>query len=414
MEQSLKHLRYPLALLAVLVMSACGKAPEQAAAMPASKVSVAKVLEQPVNEWDEFTGRLEAPETVQIRPRVSGQIDQVAFTEGALVKKGDLLFQIDPRPFQAEVRRLEARLQQTKAAASRSDNEAQRGERLRQSNAISAELADSRTTAAQEARAAVAGIQAQLDLARLNLSFTRVTSPISGRVSRAAITAGNLVTADVTELTSVVSTDKVYAYFDADERVYLKYTELARQGRRGATTPVYLGLSNEDGNPHLGQMNFVDNQVNPATGTIRGRAVFDNSDGRFTPGLYARLKLVGSGTYSAVLITDEAVGTDLGKKFVLVMDADNKSAYRAVELGPKIEGLRIVRSGLSKDDTIIVKGLQRVRPGSPVAPETIPMASQATLAALAQQRQALEASNLQQVAPDKAAPKLASVAIPRG
>ncbi|MBN0978500.1 efflux RND transporter periplasmic adaptor subunit [Pseudomonas hygromyciniae] len=414
MEQTLKHLRYPLALLAVLVMSACGKAPEQAAAMPASKVSVAKVLEQPVNEWDEFTGRLEAPETVQIRPRVSGQIDQVAFTEGALVKKGDLLFQIDPRPFQAEVRRLEAQLQQTRAAASRSDNEAQRGERLRQSNAISAELADSRTTAAQEARAAVAGIQAQLDLARLNLSFTRVTSPISGRVSRAAITAGNLVTADVTELTSVVSTDKVYAYFDADERVYLKYTELARQGRRGATTPVYLGLSNEEGNPHLGQMNFVDNQVNPATGTIRGRAVFDNSDGRFTPGLYARLKLVGSGTYSAVLITDEAVGTDLGKKFVLVMDGDNKSAYRAVELGPKIEGLRIVRSGLSKDDTIIVKGLQRVRPGSPVAPETIPMASQATLAALAQQRQALEASNLEQVAPDKAAPKLASVATPRG
>ncbi|WP_458722626.1 multidrug efflux RND transporter periplasmic adaptor subunit MexE [Pseudomonas brenneri] len=415
MEQSLKHLRYPLALLAVLVMSACGKAPEQAAAMPASKVSVAKVLEQPVNEWDEFTGRLEAPETVQIRPRVSGQIDQIAFTEGALVKKGDLLFQIDPRPFQAEVRRLEAQLQQTRAAASRSDNEAQRGERLRQSNAISAELADSRTTAAQEARAAVAGIQAQLDLAKLNLSFTRVISPISGRVSRAAITAGNLVTADVTELTSVVSTDKVYAYFDADERVYLKYTELARQGRRGATTPVYLGLSNEDGNPHLGQMNFVDNQVNPATGTIRGRAVFDNTDGRFTPGLYARLKLVGSGTYSAVLITDEAVGTDLGKKFVLVMDGDNKSAYRAVELGPKIEGLRIVRSGLTKDDTIIVKGLQRVRPGSPVAPETIPMASQATLAALAQQRQALEASNLEQVTPDnKAAPKLASVATPRG
>jgi len=414
MEQSLKHLRYPLAILAVMVMSACGKTPEQAAAMPPSHVSVAKVLEQPVNEWDEFTGRLEAPETVQIRPRVSGQIDQVAFTEGALVKKGDLLFQIDPRPFQAEVRRLEAQVAQTKAAATRSDNEAQRGERLRQSNAISAELADSRTTAAQEARAAVAGIQAQLDLAKLNLSFTRVTSPISGRVSRAEITAGNLVTADVTALTSVVSTDKVYAYFDADERVYLKYTELAREGRRGATTPVYLGLSNETGNPHLGQMNFVDNQVNPATGTIRGRAVFDNSKGEFTPGLYARLKLVGSGTYSAVLINDEAVGTDLGKKFVLVMDADNKSSYRAVELGPKIEGLRIVRSGLTKDDTIIVKGLQRVRPGSPVAPETIPMASKETLAALAQQRQALEASNLEQVAPDQAAPKVASVATPRG
>ncbi|TVT84396.1 multidrug efflux RND transporter periplasmic adaptor subunit MexE [Pseudomonas sp. H3(2019)] len=417
MEQSFKHLRFPLAVLALLVMSACGKTPGTAAAMPAAKVSVAKVLEQPVNEWDDFTGRLEAPETVEIRPRVSGQIDEVAFTEGALVKKGDLLFQIDPRPFQAEVRRLEALVAQGRANATRSENEAQRGERLRTSNAISAELADSRSSAAQEARAAVGALQAQLDLAKLNLSFTRVTAPISGRVSRAEITAGNLVTADVTALTSVVSTDKIYAYFDADERVYLKYTQLARQGQRGQTTPVYLGLSNEEGNPHLGQMNFVDNQVNPKTGTIRGRAVFDNSKGEYTPGLYARLKLVGSGTYSAVLINDEAVGTDLGKKFVLVMDADNKSAYRAVELGPKIEGLRIVRSGLSKDDTIIVKGLQRVRPGSPVTPEVIPMASQETLAALAQQRQALEASNLPQVAPAKVAPGTAvklAAATPRG
>ncbi len=324
MEQSLKHLRFPLAMLAILVMSACGKTPETAATQPAAKVSVAKVIEQPVNEWDEFTGRLEAPETVEIRPRVSGQIDEVAFTEGALVKKGDLLFQIDPRPFQAEVRRLEALVAQSRANATRSENEAGRGERLRASNAISAELADSRTSAAQEARAAVGALQAQLDLAKLNLSFTRVTAPISGRVSRAEITAGNLVTADTTPLTSVVSTDRVYAYFDADERVFLKYTQLARNGQRGATTPVYMGLSNEDGNPHLGQMNFVDNQVNPKTGTIRGRAVFDNRDGTYTPGLYARLKLVGSGTYNAMLINDEAVGTDLGKKFVLVMDADNK------------------------------------------------------------------------------------------
>lgn len=277
MDQSVKLLRFPLAVLAVLVMSACGKAPETASAPPAAKVSVAKVLEQPVNEWDEFTGRLEAPETVEIRPRVSGQIDQVAFTEGALVKKGDLLFQIDPRPFQAEVRRLEAQLQQARATATRSANEAQRGQRLLTSNAISAELADTRTSAAQEARAGVDAIQAQLDVAKLNLSFTRVVAPISGRVSRAQITAGNLVTADVTPLTSLVSTDKVYAYFDADERVYLKYTQLARQGQRGQTTPVYLGLSNEEGHPHLGQMNFVDNQVNPKTGTIRGRAVFDLS-----------------------------------------------------------------------------------------------------------------------------------------
>jgi len=413
MAQSFNHLRYPLAALALIVISACGRSPEATVAPAAAKVSVAKVLEQPVNEWDEFTGRLEAPETVEIRPRVSGQIDQVTFTEGALVKKGDLLFQIDPRPFQAEVRRLEAQLQQARATSTRSGNEAQRGQRLLTSNAISAELADSRSSAAQEAKAGVDAIQAQLDLAKLNLSFTRVTSPISGRVSRAEITAGNIVTADVSPLTSVVSTDKVYAYFDADERVYLKYTELARNGKRGQTTPVFLGLSNEEGNTHQGQMNFVDNQVNPKTGTIRGRAVFDNADGRFTPGLYARLKLVGSGTYSAVLINDEAVGTDLGKKFVLVMGADNKPAYRAVELGPKLEGLRIVRNGLSKDDTIVVKGLQRVRPGQPVDPEVTPMASAETLAALVKQRQALEASNLPPV-DSKVAAKLASNATPRG
>ncbi|EKT4539912.1 efflux RND transporter periplasmic adaptor subunit [Pseudomonas sp. DCB_CB] len=413
MEQSLKPLRFPLAALAVVVISACGRTPDAVQAPAAPKVSVAKVIEQPITEWDEFTGRLEAPETVEVRPRVSGQIDQVAFTEGAQVKKGDLLFQIDPRPFQAEVRRLEAQLQQAKATAIRSANEARRGERLRDSNAISAELAESRSSAAAEARAGVDAIQAQLDLARLNLSFTRVTAPISGRVSRAEFTAGNIVTADVTTLTSVVSTDKVYAYFDADERVYLKYTQLAREGQRSQSTPVYLGLTNESGNPHLGQMNFVDNQVNPRTGTIRGRAVFDNSNGQFTPGLYARLKLVGSAQYDAMLINDEAVGTDLGKKFVLVMDKDNKATYRAVELGPKLEGLRIVRSGLGKDDRIVVKGLQRVRPGSPVTPEETQMASEQTLAALAQQRQALEASNpAPKVAGNNV--KVASAQAPRG
>ncbi|MFP3924366.1 multidrug efflux RND transporter periplasmic adaptor subunit MexE [Pseudomonas sp. W5-36] len=413
MLQSLTPLRYPLAALTLVVISACGRTPEATVAPAAAKVNVAKVIEQPVNEWDEVTARLESPETVQVRPRVSGQIDSVAFTDGALVKKGDLLFQIDPRPFEAEVHRLEAQLQQSKAAAQRSTNEAQRGERLRTNNAISAELADSRTTTAQESKAAVAAIQAQLDLARLNLSFTRVTAPITGRVSRAEITAGNIVTADQTILTSLVSTDKVYAYFDADERVFLKYNQLARDGKRGATTPVYMGLSNEAENPHLGQMNFVDNQVNPRTGTIRGRAVFDNSKGEYTPGLYARLKLVGSGTYSAMLIKDEAVGTDLGKKFVLVVDKDNKAIYRSVDLGPKLEGLRIVRSGLSKDDRIVVTGLQRVRPGSPVDPQDTPMASAETLTALQQQRQALEASNAPKAQP-KLDAKVAASATPRG
>ncbi|MGE8153189.1 multidrug efflux RND transporter periplasmic adaptor subunit MexE [Pseudomonas vancouverensis] len=419
MEQSLKPLRYPLAALSLAVITACGHAPDVAQAPAAPHVTVAKVLEQPITEWDEVTARLEAPETVVVRPRVSGQIDRVAFTDGELVKKGDLLFQIDPRPFEHEVHRLDAQLQQTRATLVRTANEAQRGQRLLSSNAISAELADTRNTSAQEAKAAVDAIQAQLDLAKLNLSFTRVTAPISGRVSRAEITAGNIVTADTSALTSVVSTDKVYAYFDADERLFLKYGQLSRQGQRSQTTPVYMGLSNEEGNSHHGQMNFVDNQVNPKTGTIRGRAVFDNADGQYTPGLYARLKLVGSAAYAGLLIKDEAVGTDLGKKFVLVVDQDNKAVYRTVDLGPKLEGLRIVRSGLQKDDRIVINGLQRVRPGAVVAPQDAPMADPQTLANLASQRQAFEASNQPAVpsTPSVKAPALVktdAVASPRG
>lgn len=408
MDQSKKNLwHFPLALAALLALGACGKAPEATQQMPAAQVSVAEVIEQPINEWDEFTGRLEAPESVDIRPRVSGFIDRVAFDEGSLVKKGDLLFQIDPRPFEAEVKRLEAQLQQARASQARTVSEARRGERLRKSNAISAELADARTSAAQEAQAAVAGIQAELDNARLNLSFTRVTAPIDGRVSRAEVTAGNLVTAGQSQLTSLVSTDKVYAYFDADERVFLKYVELARKagGQTRDASPVYLGLSSEDGHPHLGELDFLDNQVNPQTGTIRGRAVFDNRDGRFTPGLYARLKLVGSSQYAAALIKDEAVGTDLGKKFVLVLDKDNAVQYRAIELGPKLEGLRIVRSGLAKGEKIVVNGLQRAFPGSTVDPQSVPMADEATLAQLARLRQSVE---------DRDAPRVAKQDINNG
>lgn len=398
--------RFPLALAALLVLSACGQAPEATQQMPAAKVSVAEVIEQPINEWDEFTGRLEAPESVEIRPRVSGFIDRVAFDEGSLVKKGELLFQIDPRPFEAEVKRLEAQLQQARANQARTASEARRGERLRKSNAISAELADARASAAAEAQAAVAGIQAELDNARLNLSFTRVTSPIDGRVSRAEITEGNLVGAGQSVLTSVVSTDKVYAYFDADERVFLKYLELARQAGRDArgASPVYLGLTGEDGHPHLGQLDFLDNQVNPQTGTIRGRAVFDNADGLYTPGLYARLKLIGSSTYPAALIKDEAVGTDLGKKFVLVLDQDNAVQYRAIELGPKLQGLRIVRSGLTKGEQIVVNGLQRAMPGATVDPQSVPMADESTLAQLARLRRAVDSREAPRVAEQHAQP----------
>lgn len=398
MERSLKALRYPLVAVATALLGACGQAPEATeAAMPAPAVSVAEVIEQQVTEWDELTGRLEAPESVEIRPRVSGFIDKVAFEEGALVKKGDLLFQIDPRPFEAQVKRLQAELQQARATEKRTASEAQRGERLRANNAISAELADARVSTASEAKSAVAAIQAQLDAAKLDLSFTRVTAPIDGRAGRALITAGNLVNAGEALLTTLVSTEKVYAYFEADERTYLKYRELARDGERGEATPVYLGLSDEDGHPHLGYMDFIDNQVDPRTGTIRGRAVFDNRDGLYTPGLYARLRLVGSATYEAVLIKDVAVGTDLGKKFVLVLGDDGKVSYRSVELGPKLEGLRIVRSGLEQGETIVVNGLQRVRPGATVEPQNVPMADADTLASLKEQQREINAAFDRQV-----------------
>ncbi|MBA1265330.1 efflux RND transporter periplasmic adaptor subunit [Stutzerimonas stutzeri] len=398
MESSLNALRFPLVALVMVVAAGCGKAPEatQSAAAPPA-VSVAQVIKHQVTEWDELTGHLEAPESVEIRPRVSGFIHKVAFEEGALVKKGDLLFQIDPRPFEAQVKRLEAELQQARAIQQRTASEAQRGERLRANNAISAELADARVSAASEAKSAAAAIQAQLEAARLDLGFTRVSAPIDGRVGRALITAGNLVNAGEALLTTLVSTDKVYAYFEADERTYLKYRALAREGQRGEATPVYLGLSSEDGHPHLGHMDFIDNQVDPRTGTIRGRAVFDNRDGRFTPGLYARLRLVGSATYDAVLIKDVAVGTDLGKKFVLVLGDDGKVDYRSVELGPKLEGLRIVRNGLGEGETIVVNGLQRIRPGNAVEPQSVPMADADTLAALQEQHRAISAALKPQV-----------------
>ncbi len=381
--------RLPAGLAALLALAACNDDNRTAQAQPAApQVSVAEVLQQPVTEWDTFSGRLEAPESVQIRPRVSGYIDKVSFHEGGLVKKGDLLMQIDPRPFQAEVERLQAQLEQARASLRRASSEAERGERLRQSNAISTELADARKTAASEARAQLAAIQAQLTSARLDLGFTRITAPIDGRVGRAEITAGNLVNAGESLLTTLVSNDRVYAYFEADERAFLKYAELARQ--RGATTrdasPVYLGLSSEDGEPHLGRLDFLDNQVDPHTGTIRGRAVFDNHDGRFTPGLYVRLRLPGSNLYQATLIRDEAVGTDLGKKYVLVLGEDNTVAYRAVQLGPRLDGLRIVRDGLQQGERIVVNGLQRAMPGTTVAPQKVDMADADTLAALANER----------------------------
>jgi multidrug efflux system membrane fusion protein len=344
-------------------------------------VTVAKVIEREVAEWDEFTGRLTAADSVEIRPRVTGYLDRVMFREGATVKKGELLFIIDPRPFEAELRRARAQASAARTRSALAASARARADQLIEAKALSREEYEERVAAEREAIDAIAVADADVRVAQLNLSYTRITAPIDGRVGRAEVTAGNLVTGsgqgEATLLTTVVSIDPIYVDFEGDEQAYLKYTTLARTGERpssrDAPNAIFMGLANESGFPHRGRMTFVDNQLNPQTGTIRARAIFDNKTGQFTPGLFARLQLVGSGTFQAILISDRAVGTDQDRKFVLVLGANNKIEYRNVKLGRTIDGLRLVQSGLKAGETIVVNGLQRARPGDTVQAETVPM-----------------------------------------
>ena len=372
------------ALAPVLVLAGCGAKPADPPPPPA--VTAAAVPEREVTDWDEFTGRLEAVDQVEIRPRVTGYIDRVAFAEGKEVRKGEVLFEIDPRPYQAELARAEAQLAEARTGAELAAREVTRARRLVAVQAISREEYDSRVSAQAQGDASVQAAQAAVRTARLNLDWTRVRAPIAGRVSRAEVTAGNLVLAGpptATLLTTVMSLDPVYVYFDADERTYLKYAGLARDGTRpssrDARTPIYLGLIDEDGQfPHKGYVDFVDNTVNPETGTIRARAVFSNKDRLFTPGLFARLKLEGSGQYRATLVVDRAVGTDQDKKYVLVLKPDSTVDYRSVQLGRLVDGLRVVTSGLKQGDEVVINGLQRVRPGMKVTPTLAPMTPDTT------------------------------------
>jgi RND family efflux transporter MFP subunit len=368
-----------IVICSALFEAGCGKsgAPQ---APPPPQVSVAQVLEKRVKDWDEFTGRLQAVETVEIRPRVSGYIDKVAFTEGSLVKRGTLLFIIDPRPYKAEYDKAAADVKRFKTALDLGQIELARVQHLKDSGAVSQEELDERKSSVAQSEANVSGAQAALETAALNLGFTQVTSPVDGRVSRAEVTRGNLVTGGInggTLLSSVVSMDPIYIYFDADEQSYLRYTKLARDGdktiSREAGLPVNVGLANESGFPHAGKLDFVDNQLNPQTGTIRARAVLQNKDGQFTPGLFARVQLLGSGEYSAILIDDRAVNTDQSQKYVYVVNAKNEIEYRKVTLGRVIDGLRVVREGLKAGDVIVVNGSQRVHPGITVTPDKVPM-----------------------------------------
>ena len=366
-----------LALLVALV-SAC--APQAAPAPQAPQVSVAEVLQRNVSDWDEFTGRTEAIQSVEVRPRVSGYIERVAFAEGSTVQKGDLLFVIDPRPYRAELDKAEAELVRAQANAELARNEVARGDRLLSARAISQEEYDQRVNAGRESNANVRAAKAAVETARLNLSYTQITSPIDGRVSKAEVTLGNLVsggTANATLLTSVVSVDPIYVAFEGDERVYLKYASLGQlselRGANDVRNTVRVAFANEKDFPHEGELVFLDNQLNPATGTIRARALLDNHDRRLTPGLFARVKLIGNEVRTAIVIDDRAVGTDQNQKFVYVVGKNNVVDYRAVKLGRLVEGLRIVEEGLTPGERIVVNGLQRVRPGVAIAPELVSM-----------------------------------------
>ena len=365
-----------LTMVAALSLSACAPSVGHPAASvakspPAAQVTVAEVIHRPLRDWSEFTGRLEAVQSVEIRPRVSGYIDRIGFEEGVRVKKGQILFRIDPRPFRAEAeRQLAARTRALSELDLAKANHA-RAQRLIGENAISREEFERLSSADAVAASDLAAANAALIAAKLNLEFTEVRSPIDGRVSRALITQGNLVSSD-SLLTTIVSDDPVYASFDADEQTFLRYSRNAAN-RVAGEDPVYMGLTDEKDFPHRGRLNFLDNQVDRKTGTIRARAVFANPDGIYTPGLFVRIRLVGRDTRDAVLIDDRAVGTDLGKKFVFVLKNDSTVDYRGVTLGPDVDGLRVVDSGLKVGEVIVVNGLQRVRPGALVSATKVVM-----------------------------------------
>jgi membrane fusion protein, multidrug efflux system len=340
---------------------------------PAMEVDVATVVSKTITDYQNYSGRLEAVDKVEIRPLVPGTIVAVHFADGALVKKGDPLFTIDPRPYVAQVDQAAAQLAAAQARNGYTSTDAARAERLLADNAIAKRDYDEKQNASHEAAANLKAAQAALETAKINLTYTQIVAPVSGRVSRAEMTVGNIVSTGSSAplLTTLVSVSPIYASFDVDEQTYLRY--LSRDSR--ASVPVSLGLANEEGFSREGKVASVDNQLDTGSGTIRVRARFDNADASLVPGLYARIKVGGGTPHPAVLIDDAAIGTDQDKKFVMVVDPDNHVQYREVTLGTLSEGLRVIVKGLQPGERIVVNGLQRVRPNDVVKANSVAMAS---------------------------------------
>lgn len=350
---------------------------QPAAQAPATPVSVATVVQSEVVAWEEFSGRLEAVERVDIRPRVAGTLQAVHFREGALVKKGDLLLTIDPAPYAVDVQRAEAQVAAAQAKAAQAKGEQERAQRLWSEQAISRRDMEERGNGQRESEANVRAALAALQTAQLSLDYTQVRAPVSGRVGKLELTVGNLVAAGpgAPVLTTLVSVSPIYASFDADEQVVAKALSDVNAGgdRKLDRIPVQMGTSASSDTPFVGKLQLVDNQVDAKSGTVRARAVFDNKDGQLMPGQFARIRMGQATKATALLISERAVGTDQNKKFVMVVGADNKVAYREVTLGASVNGLRVIKSGLAANERIVVNGLQRIRPGGLVAPEVVEM-----------------------------------------
>jgi RND family efflux transporter MFP subunit len=372
---SLRGVR-PLIVLFAVALSGCSDKPPQPAAAAAPPVTVAQPTKRTVTDWDEFTGRFDAVEEVQVRARVGGFVTNVEFKDGDMVHTGDLLYIIDPRPFEAVAEQANGQLSDARAKAELAKRDLDRGLNLVQTSAVSEQVVDQRRQALQAAHAAEMQAEGALKAAQLNIEFTHVIAPITGRVSRHLVSIGNLVQGSDngggTSLTSIVSLDPIYIYFDVDEQTYLKNNKLWFEGKRPSSrdtpNPVQVALTGETNPSHEGKMDFVDNRMDVSTGTLRSRAVIPNKDLSILPGQFGRVRLIGSSPYEALLIPDTAVATDQSRKIVFVVKDDNTVEAKAVVLGPLDDGLRVVREGLKAEDRVIVDGIQRARVGAKVAP----------------------------------------------
>jgi len=362
--------------IAIATLAACGGSDQQQMSPP--EVNVAPVVKKSVTEWDEYSGHVEAIESAEIRPRVTGHLGGIHYPEGGLVKKGQLLFTIDSREYKAAADAAEADSRRAEARVSLAEQELKRAEALIEERAISQGELDQRRTEAEQAEADVLAARAKSVQAQLDLGFTYIRAPFDGRAGEALVKPGNLVTPNQTLLTTVVSVDPVYVTFTGDERAFLRYADLVRRGNREsprtARTPVLVGLADEEGFPHRGEVDFVDNALDPRTGTIRARAVLPNPDNTFTPGLFARVRLLGETQENALLIHEQAVLTDQDRRYVYIAGKDNSAERRDVVLGPHVEGLVVVESGLKPGDHVVVNGMRKIFfPGQPVNPRVVPM-----------------------------------------